>query len=141
MSDPSGWKRRQTTPADAARRAEYDSPEYRRERARLGREVKAGRASCWRCGGWIAPGSKWNVGHDDHDRSIIRGAEDESCNLKSAASKGARTANANRKARKAGLLPSAPSTPARRAPTTTPAPRPVCTAHGRDCPGLHSRDW
>lgn len=127
MTDPNGWKRRQPTPADAARRAEYDSPEYRRERARLGREVKAGQAACWRCGGPIAPGSTWHVGHDDHDRRIVRGAEHSSCNLRAAASKGARIANARRQGR-----------------PVPPPPRVTCAVHGTNCRAeWHgpSRDW
>lgn len=135
MSDPSGWHRRTPTPADAARRAEYDSAAYRRERARLGREVKAGRAYCWRCGQHIPPGSKWHTGHID-DRSTVMGAEYAGCNVRTAASKGARTANANRKARKAGLL----------RPASKPAPTPLrCRPHlaagVTDCGGIHSGAW
>ena len=37
--------------------------------------VKLGRATCWRCGEPIHPDAKWDLGHDDHDRSITRGPE------------------------------------------------------------------
>jgi hypothetical protein len=53
-----------------------EATQVRHERApsarkRYGRDVAAGRASCWRCGGWIAPGSKWHVGHDDAGAAIV----------------------------------------------------------------------
>ena len=115
--------------------AEYDSPEYRRIRANLKREVEAGNGWCWRCGKWLPPGSKWHTGHSD-DRTTVMGGECVSCNLGTAASKGARVANANRKARKAGLLPPAPLPPAQ--------PR-ICKPHVAEgvtkCGGIHSRPW
>jgi hypothetical protein len=37
--------------------------------------VRAGKATCWRCGKPIRPGQQWDVGHDDHDRTITRGPE------------------------------------------------------------------
>jgi hypothetical protein len=43
--------------------------------------VEAGGMACWRCGRLIVPGSVWNLGHDDHDRSVYRGPEHERCNL------------------------------------------------------------
>ena len=65
---------------------------YRREKERLRPLVEAGQASCWRCGQWINPAVKdeggrtlWQLGHDDHDRSIIRGPEHRHCNLSAAA--------------------------------------------------------
>jgi hypothetical protein len=37
--------------------------------------VAAGHATCWRCRQPISPGEPWDLGHDDHDRSITRGPE------------------------------------------------------------------
>lgn len=31
--------------------------------------------NCWRCGYLIQPGAPWDLGHDDHDRSVYRGPE------------------------------------------------------------------
>lgn len=65
----------------------YDAP-YHRARARAKRLVDSGRAVCWRCGKPIAKGAPFDLGHDDHDRSIIRGPEHPQCN-RSAAGKSA----------------------------------------------------
>ena len=35
---------------------------------------------CWRCHGLIDP-TDWHLGHDDHDRTVIRGPEHPGCNL------------------------------------------------------------
>jgi hypothetical protein len=78
------------------RRREYDSPEYRLVRRRFARLVAGGEARCWRCGGAILPGSKWHTGHDDLDRSVIRGPEHPVCNLRAAGVKGARVVNRRR---------------------------------------------
>lgn len=37
--------------------------------------VRSGRATCWRCGTPIAPDAKWDLGHNDHDRSRYMGPE------------------------------------------------------------------
>ncbi len=140
MTDPSGWHRADaTTPAAQARRRQYDSPEHRAARAKIKRQIAAGTAYCWRCGNWLPPGTKAHVGHDDHDRTIVRGAECEGCNLSAAASKGARVANARRKARKAAGLPAPSPAPVRRR-AAAPPPVPVCEHHN-DCPHPHSRAW
>jgi hypothetical protein len=47
--------------------------------------VEAGTVICWRCGELIAVGAEWDLGHDDHDRSIIRGPEHQACNRSAAA--------------------------------------------------------
>lgn len=100
-----GWHRKVDNAATAARVAQYRSTEHRKRRALAKAEVESGRASCWRCGGPIAPGSRWHLGHDDHDRSVYRGPEHAGCNLKAAARKGARVANARRRARGAVFGP------------------------------------
>ncbi len=122
VTDPSGWHRADpNTPAAQARRRQYDSPEHRAARAKVKKDIAAGTAYCWRCGNWLPPGTQAHVGHSN-DRSTILGAECESCNLSAAASKGARVANARRKAREAGLLPSVapPARKPRPAPKVTP---------------------
>ncbi len=57
--------------------------DHQKERARVKRDlVDPGIAYCWRCGGWINPALRdqygremWDLGHDDHDRSVYRGPE------------------------------------------------------------------
>jgi hypothetical protein len=66
----------------------YDA-NHRRLRRKVKREVEAGQAYCWRClsegktreQAFIPPGSQFHLGHDDHDRSIYRGAEHVACNV------------------------------------------------------------
>lgn len=49
---------------------------HQRERQRLLTLQAAGTTlTCWRCGGPITPGQPWDLGHDDHDRTITRGPE------------------------------------------------------------------
>jgi hypothetical protein len=50
-----------------------------RDRIRRGEPV-----TCWRCGARITDAADCHLGHDDHDRSITRGPEHASCNLKAA---------------------------------------------------------
>ena len=49
---------------------------HRTLRTKLQRRMDLGEQfDCWRCGGPITPGQPWDLGHDDHDRSIWRGPE------------------------------------------------------------------
>lgn len=48
---------------------------HQAERARVKIIVDAGNAHCWRCGGWINPTQPWDLGHDDHNRTVYRGPE------------------------------------------------------------------
>ena len=96
-----GWHRKVNDAAAQARAAEYRSPEYRAARAVVKRQVDAGLAHCWRCGSQLHPGY-WHLGHHDTDRSRLMGGECTTCNLRAAASKGARVANARRKTRTQG---------------------------------------
>jgi hypothetical protein len=48
---------------------------HRRERERWRPLVASGYVTCWRCGNLIQPGTQWDLGHDDEDRTIIRGPE------------------------------------------------------------------
>lgn len=42
---------------------------HQQDRKRWAPVVKAGKARCRRCGQPIAPGARWDLGHDDHDRT------------------------------------------------------------------------
>lgn len=96
MAKPSGWHRKRLdTPAERARRAEYDSPKYRAARKALIAEHAAGRGFCWRCGQHIPAVMPRHTGHDE-DR-VIRGNECVSCNLSEAGVKGARKRNATQR--------------------------------------------
>jgi len=54
--------------------------EHQLLRQRLAVLVEEGQAVCARCGGWIAPGSPWDLGHVDGDRSLWSGPEHRRCN-------------------------------------------------------------
>jgi hypothetical protein len=43
-------------------------------------KVEAGHAWCARCGGWIPPGSLFDLDHDDTDRSRYIGVSHQRCN-------------------------------------------------------------
>src|SRR5262249_34584014 len=63
--------------------AEYDA-----ERRLWKRMVDAGGVACRRCGEPTEPGPDWSLGHDDDDRSIIRGPEHgRKCNYSAAGTK------------------------------------------------------
>lgn len=63
--------------------------EHRKLRAAWKPKVEAGEVTCWRCGRPIPPGSKWDLGHDDNDRTIYRGPEHRGqCNRRAGALKG-----------------------------------------------------
>lgn len=96
----SGWHRRPQTAAEQERRRQYASPEHRAEVARVKRLRDLGQAWCWRCGRHIPPGAEVHAGHDDNDRTRYRGPECPPCNRGTASSKGARVANAKRKAQR-----------------------------------------
>lgn len=57
-------------------------------RARLAPKVQAGLVDCWRCGQPIQPDEAWDLGHDDADRSLYRGAEHARCNRSAAGKQG-----------------------------------------------------
>lgn len=54
--------------------------EHKKLRARINREVQAGKAYCWRCTKPIKPNQPWDLGHDDDDRTKYNGPEHQACN-------------------------------------------------------------
>lgn len=74
----------------------YGAP-HQRTRASWKPLVDAGEVACWRCGRLIVPGSPWDLGHDDGDRSVYRGPEHMKCNRGSAARRGAAVRHARRR--------------------------------------------
>ena len=42
--------------------------------------VEAGGVTCWRCGQRILSADRWDLGHDDWDRTRYRGPEHRRCN-------------------------------------------------------------
>ncbi len=54
--------------------------EHRKLRAAWQPRVAAGGVLCARCGRPIVPGTAWDLGHDDIDRSMYRGPEHRRCN-------------------------------------------------------------
>lgn len=60
-------------------RRSYDAA-HRRIRRDWAPLVEAGGIDCWRCERPIEPGAPWDLGHDDLDRSTLRGPEHRRCN-------------------------------------------------------------
>jgi len=53
---------------------------HKKLRARNQQLVDAGKAYCWRCTKLIEPGTRWDLGHDDNDRTKYMGPEHVACN-------------------------------------------------------------
>lgn len=58
--------------------------EYQADRRVWVRMVAEGVVNCWRCLKPILPGADFHLGHDDNDRSIVRGPECPHCNTSAA---------------------------------------------------------
>jgi hypothetical protein len=58
--------------------------DYQRQRRAWALKIKAGGVTCWRCGQAMHPDAPFDLGHDDDDRSIIRGPECPTCNRSAA---------------------------------------------------------
>lgn len=69
---------------------------HQQKRAEYQKVVDAGAAECWRCHDPVPPGSEWQLGHDDHDRTKYRGVECVKCNESTGGRKGAAVTNAAR---------------------------------------------
>lgn len=67
--------------------------EHQRMRRLWAARVAEGTVACARCGGPILPGMKWDLGHDDFDRSRYQGPEHSRCNRHAGAVKGAAIRN------------------------------------------------
>jgi hypothetical protein len=52
--------------------------------------VEAGAVRCARCGELIVPGDRWDLGHDDEDRSVYSGPEHARCNRRAGGRRGQR---------------------------------------------------
>lgn len=63
-------------------------PDHKRLRAFWAPFVAAGSIICWRCGRRISPGSPWDLGHVDGDKSRYRGPEHARCSRSAGASYG-----------------------------------------------------
>lgn len=61
----------------------YDAA-HDRLRAQWAPIVATGTVRCWRCHQLITATDAWDLGHDDHDRSIYRGPEHVRCNRSTA---------------------------------------------------------
>lgn len=88
------------TRPSAARRG-Y-GPAHQQLRKREARRVDAGGVLCARCGRPIIPGSDWDLGHDDRDRSRYTGPEHSACN---------RATSTHKFHKHAGLNPESADTP------------------------------
>ena len=53
---------------------------HQKLRARWKPQVEAGNVNCARCHQPIRPGTPWDLGHDDHNRSRYSGPEHRTCN-------------------------------------------------------------
>lgn len=57
---------------------------YDRDRKWWKVRVDLGLVECWRCSAPLKPGAPFHLGHDDNDRTIVKGPECPACNLSAA---------------------------------------------------------
>lgn len=79
LDDPPARAPRKRTDLAKTNARGYDY-RHRQLRERMKPTVEAGGVDCWRCTEPIQPGTPWDVGHDDDDRTRYRGPEHRSCN-------------------------------------------------------------
>ena len=73
------WHAQDRQRSSASQRG-YDR-EHQALRRKIAGQIERGEVvGCWRCGQPIGQGMAWDLGHDDSDRSIVRGAEHSVCN-------------------------------------------------------------
>ena len=68
------------TPKQLSRELRGYGRRHKALRKRWEPKVAAGVVNCARCGKPIAPGSLWDLGHDDYDRTRYNGPEHRRCN-------------------------------------------------------------
>jgi hypothetical protein len=78
-ADRPRWKKARKRPPGNTTASGYGKP-HQQLRARWAKRVATGTVRCWRCGHLIAPGTRWDLGHDDEDRRVYRGPEHAGCN-------------------------------------------------------------
>ena len=76
---PRGWIVAKRKSSSGTKLRGYGSAHKRLRRA-WDLKVQAGGVRCARCHCPIVPGTPWDLGHDDHDRTKYNGAEHRRCN-------------------------------------------------------------
>jgi hypothetical protein len=69
---------------------------HREARAKVAPAVERGEVACARCGRWIVPGTPWDLGHADGDKTRYSGPEHRACNRATAGRATAGRATAGR---------------------------------------------
>lgn len=92
---PEGWRRKRGRDRQRRPSAERGyGARHQQLRKQWKPHVEAGEVACARCGRIIAPGTPWDLGHVDGDKSRYSGPEHARCN---------RATKAHEKARRTGL--------------------------------------
>src|SRR6478672_9896226 len=72
-------------PSDMSTTSRGYGNQHQKIRKALEPLVATGDMTCARCGEPIRPGTPWDLGHDDYDRSVWSGPEHRRCNRRTAA--------------------------------------------------------